>query len=102
MVPGMVYKLVVPAMGGVEELRVLQWHKAEGEAVAADQLVLELETDKAIVEVRSPRPCVLRKISVPQGDWAKVGPPVAFFSDAADEPLQTDIAADFMPQWEIV
>ncbi len=98
----MIYKLVVPPMGGVEELRVLQWHKAEGDSVDADQLLVELETDKAIVEVRSPRACVLRRIGVPQGDWAKVGPPLAFFSDTGDEALVTDNAADFMPQWEVV
>jgi pyruvate/2-oxoglutarate dehydrogenase complex dihydrolipoamide acyltransferase (E2) component len=102
MVAAMIYQLVVPAMGGVEELRVLQWHKAEGDTVDADQLVVELETDKAIVEVRSPRGCVLRKIGVTQGDWAKVGPPLAWFSDTADETLQTDKAGDFMPLWEIV
>jgi pyruvate/2-oxoglutarate dehydrogenase complex dihydrolipoamide acyltransferase (E2) component len=98
----MIYKLVVPAMGGVEELRVIQWHKGEGDALEADQLILELETDKAIVEVRTPRACVLRQIAAKQGDWAKVGPPVAWFSDTADEPLQTESATDLQPQWEIV
>ena len=102
MVATMLYKMVIPAMGGVEELRVLQWHKSEGDSVQPDQLLVELETDKAIVEVRSPRACILRKIGVPQGDWAKVGPPLALLSDGADEALDTVKAADFMPQWEIV
>ena len=63
---------------------------------------MELETDRTIVEVRSPRVCILRKIGVPRGEWAKVGPPLAWLSDSADEALDTDKAADFMPQWEIV
>jgi pyruvate/2-oxoglutarate dehydrogenase complex dihydrolipoamide acyltransferase (E2) component len=98
----MIYQLVIPAMGGTEELRVLQWHKAEGEAVGAEQLLLELETEKAVVEVRTPKPCVLRKIAVSQGEWALVGPPIAWLSDSVEETLQTEGAGDFTPQWEIV
>jgi pyruvate/2-oxoglutarate dehydrogenase complex dihydrolipoamide acyltransferase (E2) component len=97
----MIYQLVVPA-GGVEELRLLQWHKAEGDVVETDELLVELETDKAIVEVRSGRACVLRKIAVSQGEWATVGPPLAFFSDTADEALQTDQPGDLMPKWEVI
>jgi pyruvate/2-oxoglutarate dehydrogenase complex dihydrolipoamide acyltransferase (E2) component len=97
----MIYQLVVPA-GGVEELRLLQWHKAEGESVDADELVVELETDKAIVEVRSERACVLRKIAVPQGEWATIGPPLAYFSDTAEEPLNTDHPGNFMSKWEVI
>jgi 2-oxoglutarate dehydrogenase E2 component (dihydrolipoamide succinyltransferase) len=97
----MIYQLVVPA-GGVEELRVLQWHKTAGEQVQPDELVVELETDKAIVEVRSERACVLRKIAINQGDWATIGPPLAFFSDTAEEPLQTDQAGSFMSKWEVI
>lgn len=98
----MIYKLVIPAMGGVEELRLLQWHKAEGDKIGGEELLCELETDKAIVEVRSPRACVLRKIGVAQGGWATVGPPLAWLSDEAEEALNVDQANDFMPRWEIV
>jgi pyruvate/2-oxoglutarate dehydrogenase complex dihydrolipoamide acyltransferase (E2) component len=98
----MVYQLVVPSMGGAEELRVLQWHKQEGDLVEPQELLVELETDKAIVEVRSPRSCVLRRIAVNQGDWAGVGPPVAWFSDAADEPLEAPAVGDLRPRWEIL
>jgi pyruvate/2-oxoglutarate dehydrogenase complex dihydrolipoamide acyltransferase (E2) component len=89
-------------MGGVEELRVLQWHKSEGDAIELDQLVLELETDKAVVEVRSPRACVLRRIGVEQGDWAQVGPAIAWFSDQSSEAFESTPASDFLPQWEVI
>jgi len=97
----MIYRLVVPPVEGVEELRVLQWHKAEGEDVRLEQLLVELETDKAIVEVRSPRACVLRKIAVRQGEWTLTGPPLAWFSDTTEEPLLLDAASDLMPRWEV-
>jgi len=98
----MTYHLVVPPMGGTEELRVLEWHKTEGEPVAEDELLVELETEKAVVEVRAPRACVLRKILVDRGNWALIGPPVAWFSDSADEALQTEIPADLSPHWFVI
>jgi pyruvate/2-oxoglutarate dehydrogenase complex dihydrolipoamide acyltransferase (E2) component len=98
----MVYKLVLPKMGEVEELRVLQWHKNEGEAIDSGQLLVELETDKAVIEVRSARASFLRSIVVDKGAWALVGPPLAWFSDAADEAVSTDGAQDFAPEFEIL
>jgi pyruvate/2-oxoglutarate dehydrogenase complex dihydrolipoamide acyltransferase (E2) component len=98
----MIYQLTIPSMGGIEELRVLQWHRREGEQVETDQLLLELETDKAVVEVRSPRPCVLRKIGVEQGGWAPVGPAIAWFSDGSAEALDASTSSDFMAQWEVL
>jgi len=98
----MVYQLVLPAMEGIEELRVLQWHKKEGDLVEAEQLLVELETDKAVVEIRSPRTCALRKVFVSDGSWALIGPPLAWLSDAADEPVVADTHPDFMPMWEVL
>jgi pyruvate/2-oxoglutarate dehydrogenase complex dihydrolipoamide acyltransferase (E2) component len=97
----MIYRLAAPPVEGVEEFRVLQWFKTEGEEIASDQLLVELETDKAIVEVRASRKCVLRKISVNQGEWAPTGQAVAWFSDRNDEVLETGEPQDFLPQWEI-
>jgi 2-oxoglutarate dehydrogenase E2 component (dihydrolipoamide succinyltransferase) len=97
-----VYKLTIPQAGDVEELRILQWHKGEGEAVGSDELVLELETAKAVLEVRSPRPCVLRKIVTVDEGWARVGPPLAWFSDTVDEAGVLERAEDFAPEWEMV
>jgi pyruvate/2-oxoglutarate dehydrogenase complex dihydrolipoamide acyltransferase (E2) component len=99
---GMIYRLSVPPVEGVEEFRILEWHRSEGELVASDQLLVELETDKAIVEVRSPRSCVLRKIAVKQGDWTPIGgPPLAWLGDTANELLQTDEAVDLAPHFEV-
>ena len=51
----------VPAMGeSVSEATLLTWHKADGEAVEADEPVCEMETDKANVDVPAPAAGVLR------------------------------------------
>jgi 2-oxoisovalerate dehydrogenase E2 component (dihydrolipoyl transacylase) len=98
----MIYHLTIPDMGGTEELRVLQWHRREGEPLASDELLLELETEKAVVEVRTPQPCVVRKIAVAQGEWARVGAPIVWLSDSPEEALDTGEARDFVPRWEIL
>ena len=63
----------VPDLGeSVSEATVGVWHKAEGDAVAKDEIIVELETDKVALEVAAPADGVLSKISVAEGD--SVGP----------------------------
>jgi pyruvate/2-oxoglutarate dehydrogenase complex dihydrolipoamide acyltransferase (E2) component len=89
----MIYRLAVPEpVEDVEELRVLEWHKQEGEIMQPGELVLELETHKAVVEVRSTGKAVLRRIVSAEGEWQKVGSPLAVLSDSVDEPLPENAA----------
>jgi pyruvate/2-oxoglutarate dehydrogenase complex dihydrolipoamide acyltransferase (E2) component len=84
----MISKLVVPGpIEDVEELRVLEWHGVEGRAFAPDELIVELETHKAVVEVRAAQPGVLRRVLCAAGDWQQVGRPLAIFSDDVEEDL---------------
>lgn len=84
----MIYSLSVPGpIEDVAELRVLQWHGAPGHGFAAGELVVELETHKAVVEVRAGHAGVLREILCPEGDWQEVGRTLALLSDGPDEPL---------------
>jgi pyruvate/2-oxoglutarate dehydrogenase complex dihydrolipoamide acyltransferase (E2) component len=84
----MFYALTVP--GGVEEVeevRVLEWHGQVGRVFAPGELVVELETHKALVEVRAGQAGVLRRILCAEGDWQAVGQPVALLSDSPEDPL---------------
>jgi pyruvate/2-oxoglutarate dehydrogenase complex dihydrolipoamide acyltransferase (E2) component len=100
----MIYQLSVPSVAeDVEEFRVLEWHGAPGHAFETGDLVVELETHKAVVEVRAGRPATLRKSLVAAGDWCKIGVPLAYFSDGADEALQDeDKAGDLTVEFEII
>ena len=83
----MLYTLTVPGpIEDVEEVRVLEWHGVPGHAFAPGDLVVELETHKALVEVRAGQAGVLRRIISQAGDWQGLGEAVAIFSDAEDEP----------------
>lgn len=91
---GMIYKLVVPGpIEDVEEVRVLEWHGASGRAFEAGDLIVELETYKAIVEVRAAQHGILRALLCAAGEWQKVGLPLAVMSDDGAEALPDSLAA---------
>lgn len=84
----MISKLAVPGpIEDVEEMRVLMWHVEPGVPFAAGAMLVELETHKAVVEVRAGREGVLRRILCEPGAWERVGKPLALVGDDADEPL---------------
>lgn len=64
----------VPTLGeSVTEATVAKWFKQTGEAVAAEEPIVELETDKVTIELPSPAAGVLSEISVAEGDTVEVG-----------------------------
>lgn len=90
----MIYQLVVPGpVEDVEEMRVLEWHGEIGRVFAAGELIVELETYKAAVEVRSGQRGVLRSVLCTAGSWQKIGKPLAVLSDDPAEPLPASLDA---------
>ena len=70
----MPFNFVLPDLGeGITEGEIRKWIVKEGDAVEEHQTVLEIETDKAIVEVPSPRKGRVQEIKKAEGDIAKVG-----------------------------
>mgnify|MGYP001818407138 FL=1 len=70
----MTTEIRVPTLGeSVVEATVGQWFKQAGEEVAADEPLVELETDKVTVEVPAPSAGVLSEIVVKEGDTVEVG-----------------------------
>ncbi len=70
----MAINIVVPQLGeSVVEARVARWLKREGEAVAAGEPVVELETEKIDLEVGAEHAGVLASIKHPEGADVKVG-----------------------------
>ncbi len=67
-------QIVVPTLGeSVSEATVAQWLKKEGEAVKADEPIVELETDKVTLEVNAPSDGVISRIVVAEGENVEVG-----------------------------
>ncbi len=70
----MPFDFKLPDLGeGITEGEIRKWLVKEGDSVEEHQNVLEIETDKAIVEVPSPKAGRIVKINTGEGDTAKVG-----------------------------
>lgn len=74
----------VPNVGeSVSEVTVASWMKAVGDAVAKDEPIVELETDKAAQELVAPRAGVLTEILVSEGDIATIGQTIARLGESS-------------------
>ena len=77
-------EIKVPALGeSVTEATVGKWLKKSGDAVKADEPLVELETDKVSVEVPAPAAGVLAEISVAEGETVAVGSVLALLREGA-------------------
>ena len=78
MATGTVVDVVMPQMGvSVSEGTITKWAKSEGEAVEADETLLEISTDKVDTEVPSPASGVVQQILVQEGETVEVGTKLA-------------------------
>jgi 2-oxoglutarate dehydrogenase E2 component (dihydrolipoamide succinyltransferase) len=79
----MKFNVVAPSVGeSITEVSILKWHKQNGEAVKANEVLLEIESDKATVEVVAEKPGVLNIIKQ-AGERIPIGEVVAIIDDAA-------------------
>ncbi|MBX8557473.1 2-oxo acid dehydrogenase subunit E2 [Pseudomonas cichorii] len=75
----------LPDLGeGLQEAEVVQWHVKEGDTVRADQLVVSVETAKAIVDIPAPYDGVVAKLFGGDGDVLHVGEPLMAFEGEGD------------------
>ncbi len=93
----------------VADGEVASWHKAEGDTVARDELLVEIETDKVVMEVVAPEAGVLTRIAVPEGETIEseallavlepgvVAEPVAAEATAESAPAANEGEADALP-----
>src|SRR5881275_2294462 len=97
--------VVMPQMGvSVSEGTITKWLKQEGEAVAADESLLEISTDKVDTEVPSPGSGVVQQILVQEGETVEVGTKLAVIApegaeapaaeEAPPEPATQEAAAE--------
>lgn len=79
--------LVIPEAGeSITEVRVGAWRKAEGDFVKVDEVVVEIETDKAAMELPAPATGTLVSIIKPEGADATVGDVIAVMEEGGAAP----------------
>lgn len=80
----MATEIKVPALGeSVSEATVATWLKKEGEAVSANEPIVELETDKVTLEVNAPADGVITEIKAQEGDNVEKDALLALFEEGA-------------------
>ncbi len=90
----------LPDLGeGLPDAEIVTWHVAEGDLVSIDDLLVSVETAKAVVEVPSPYTGVVEKLYASAGDIVATGAPLVDFSevtasDAVPEPPAADAGED--------
>jgi 2-oxoglutarate dehydrogenase E2 component (dihydrolipoamide succinyltransferase) len=90
----MATEIRVPTLGeSVTEATVGQWFKKVGDAVKADEPLVELETDKVTVEVPAPASGILVSISVEKGVTVGIGAALGSIRDGAAAPAPAAAAA---------
>jgi 2-oxoglutarate dehydrogenase E2 component (dihydrolipoamide succinyltransferase) len=80
-------ELKIPAVGeSVQEVQIGRWLKKPGDSVEEDQSVVELETDKASLEVPAPRSGVLERILKQEGETVSVGEVIGYIQEENGKP----------------
>lgn len=78
------FSFKLPDIGeGIQEGEIVTWIKKEGDAVAEDEPFVEVMTDKATVELTSPKAGKIHKLHFGEGDMANVGDVIADIDDGA-------------------
>jgi len=83
----MAVSVVMPALEMAQETgKVVSWRKSEGQQVAKGEPLLEVETDKAVVEVESPGDGILSAVSAREGAVIPVGQTIAWLLAPGEAP----------------
>lgn len=91
--------LVIPEAGeSITEVRVGAWRKAEGDFVKVDEVVVEIETDKAAMELPAPATGTLVRIVKPEGADATVGEVIGVMEEGGEAPSEAPARLAAAPQ----
>lgn len=86
-------EIKVPELGeSIQEVQILQWLKAEGEYIAQDEDLVEVETEKAAQVIPAPEGGTIKSISAKEGEFAKVGDVIGSM-EKSDKPAKVAVGA---------
>jgi len=92
----MAVSVVMPALEMAQESgKLVSWLKEEGERVRKGEMLLEVETDKAVVEVEAAADGILAGVTAKPGDVVQVGRTIAWLVQPGESPpatVQTEVA----------
>src|SRR4029077_17849101 len=90
----MAHSIVMPALEMAQETgKLLSWRKKEGDAIAKGEPLLDVETDKAVVEIEAPADGVLAGVKAREGDVIPVGQTIAWIVNPGEKPPDEETAS---------
>ena len=88
----MVKEIVIPKLGEtIKEATIDKWRKKEGDKVTKGEVLIEITTDKAVLEVESFHDGFLKKIFKKEGDKVPVLSVIGYIADSMDEEIPEKI-----------
>jgi pyruvate dehydrogenase E2 component (dihydrolipoamide acetyltransferase) len=91
----MAISVVMPALELTQETgKLVAWRKDEGEPVAKGEVLLEVETDKAVVEIEAAADGILAGVKAVAGDIVPVGKTIAWIISPGETPPQEETPRD--------
>ncbi len=91
--------IIMPSLAaGMEEGQIAKWHKTAGDPITKGDVLVEIETDKAVMEVEAELDGVLATILVDEGDIAQVNDPIAELQGDGDAPKASEDASPIAPE----
>ena len=85
----------VPTVGeSISEVTLLKWTKKDGDYVERDEVIAELESEKATFEVNAEKAGVIKLEDIKEGDSIKIGDKLASIDDKASKPSNGKPAAE--------
>ncbi|MDO8428917.1 MAG: dihydrolipoamide acetyltransferase family protein [Candidatus Diapherotrites archaeon] len=98
----MVYEFKFPDVGeGIHEGTLLKWMVQEGDSIKEDQPLAEVETDKAVVEIPSPKTGTILKLHAKAGEIITVGNVIVTFGETGEKvpttPAQSQVHVQSQP-----
>ena len=97
-------EVIMPALGeSIAEGVIVKWLKREGDSVREDEPLVEVETDKAVVEIPSPASGIVAKLLAQEGQPVEVEQPIAVIAAEGEElPGEAEPEAPEQPPVEAV
>ena len=91
----MAFEFKLPDIGeGIHEGEILKWMVAEGEEIKEDDVLCEVQNDKAVVEIPSPVDGVVKSLDVSEGEVAIVGQTIITIDDGSEDSGSDDAAEE--------
>lgn len=82
----MAFKVILPKLGtNIDRAKILNWHKKEGDTVIKGEMLLEIETGKAVFEVEAESSGMLRKILASEGSEVDITRTIAVIAESSED-----------------